>query len=251
MAYLRGTNQSLLYEGLALYPYGSIPREILETGNFEPASGQFLMSRMPSDGVFIDIGANVGLFSLLLARRHSGGRILAIEPTTQTYRVLERNIRLNSCENIEPCRVALTHYDGEGDLFLNQNGREGLNCLAQPVHSAARVVGTERIPVRRLDTLLKERGISHVDLIKIDVEGAELLVLQGAGDLLNRADAPTILFENGGLSLGFGYGPEETSAFLRGCGYAVSEAPGMPDMWVAEKPGSGKSVGRGIVQREL
>jgi len=77
------------------------------------------------------------------------------------------------------------------------------------------------VQVTRLDDALRERGISRVDVIKIDTEGAELFVLRGAKRLLNARDAPVILYEGGFLSEGFDYHPVEKMWLLQKYGYSL------------------------------
>lgn len=122
--------------------------------------------------VFVDVGANAGLYSLHAAlSSHPGGRILAIEPNAELLGRLRFNLRLARQAGliaddvrVEMVEAALSDFDGEG--AMSNTGTEGTRRLESP--GAGRPVA-----VRRLDAVLRERGIAHVDILKIDVEGGE------------------------------------------------------------------------------
>jgi hypothetical protein len=89
-----------------------------------------------------------------------------------------------------------------------------------PAHEDSEVVDIERAPITTLDEFLLQNSISQVDVMKIDVEGAEYFVFRGAANLLERPNAPLILYEGGYLSKGFGYHPVETMWLLERHGYS-------------------------------
>jgi FkbM family methyltransferase len=130
--------------------------------------------------VFLDIGANVGLYSLFVAKRsganrHNGGaRILAAEPQPGIVDRLRFNVACNPDFDISVAPVAVTDRDGEVELVLHARDAAGSR-----LDLGAESVGTEavRVPARPLAALVAEAGFSSVDALKIDVEGAEHLVL--------------------------------------------------------------------------
>jgi FkbM family methyltransferase len=109
-------------------------------------------------------------------------RVIAFEPSSRECRQLARHVRANRCKNVqaEACTVGDRH--GEADLFLVDGFRDWGNSL----RPAAVLEPTRRarVPVRKLDNLLEERGVEHVDFIKLDAEGRELAMLEGARRLL-------------------------------------------------------------------
>jgi hypothetical protein len=118
--------------------------------------------------------------------------------------------------------MALGDAVGEGVLQVNARGKDGLNTLGQATHSDSEVVGQEQVRITTVDVLVKERNIPRVDVMKVDIEGAELMMFRGARELLERADAPLILYEGFGfLTRGFGYHPVEILWFLESCGYSL------------------------------
>lgn len=136
---------------------------------FDPAEMRLLADKLPSDGVFVDIGANVGLYSLNAARYLGvGGRVLAVEPGPEAIRRLRINLSLNTCG------TAITHVDcaigdQDGTLMLRLDSSNlGGSSLVHDRGGAATPVR-----VRPLLDVLAEAGINRIDILKIDVEGAE------------------------------------------------------------------------------
>jgi FkbM family methyltransferase len=122
--------------------------------------------------VFIDVGANVGLFSLFVAAQSGGrARILAIEPEPGNFERLQFNLAANPGLPIEPVPLALGDSEGEVAVEIHARDRGGTRTrqatAADPV----------RVPCRPLLALLNEHGIERIDALKIDVEGAEDKVL--------------------------------------------------------------------------
>jgi protein O-GlcNAc transferase len=134
----------------------------------------------------VDVGANFGVYSLTLARAvGAAGRVWAIEPGTQAAQFLARSIAANSFSQVEVIRCALSRTDGHG--YLNTDVTPELQSLA--------VVGTGApTEIRALDSVAEERSIERVDFIKVDVEGEERSVLEGAERLLVR-EAPLLMIE--------------------------------------------------------
>jgi len=192
---------------------------------FEKHELGWILNHLKNGGVFFDVGANVGMFSLAVARKFPASIVHAFEPCAATYEILQRNIALNQLRNVFAVRTALGDVNGEADLLVNARGLDGLNTIGkEATHSDAVVVGRETVPLLTLERYLEANGISRIDCVKIDVEGAELPVLRGAEKVLRSPDAPVILFEYPGLTAkGFGYEPAECLRWLRECGYSLWE----------------------------
>src|SRR5207249_1751412 len=121
--------------------------------------------------------------------------IYALEPCSDTFSLLLENISLNESRGIRPLRLALADKPGEAILHTNPPGLDGLNTLGVPVYGFS---GAEVVDVDTVDQLLERECLSaRVDLIKADIEGAELLMLKGAHATLSRwPDRPVILYES-------------------------------------------------------
>jgi FkbM family methyltransferase len=168
---------------------------------------------------FVDVGANVGLFSIPAARKVGQGRVLAFEPTPSTYAILLENLQLNQITNVQTLSLALADNSGNAVLNLNAEGKDGLNTLGHPTHPDSEVVSQQIVQVEILDDILRRNSVIHVDAMKIDVEGAELFVLRGAARLLADPYAPLIVVECSRLTSGFGYHQVEIIWLLQAHGY--------------------------------
>lgn len=145
----------------------------------------------PGD-VFVDVGANKGDFSLLAARvMRDRGRVLAVEPAPENVRWIERSVARNRYRSVEVAPVALADRDGEETLHLG--AKSGWHSLVTT--SGVPTTGEIRVPIRTLDGVLAERGIECVDALKIDVEGAEERVLEGAARALSGSHRMTVLLD--------------------------------------------------------
>jgi len=172
---------------------GALDHELMYDG-FEEREVRFVQKFLRPGMTVLDIGAHHGLYTLLASKRVGRqGRVIAFEPSPRECRRLAKHIGVNRCRNVEVECCAVGNKGSEEDLFVVEGFRDWGNSLRPPaVPEATRKV---RVPVRRLDDLLASRGIEHVDFIKLDVEGGELAVLQGAGRLLQTAPRPVILSE--------------------------------------------------------
>jgi hypothetical protein len=118
--------------------------------------------------------------------------------------------------------VALSDQTGEAHLYVNADLKDALNSLEDPSHSDAEVVGREAVQTVTLDDFVVREHVSRVDLMKVDVEGAELLVFRGGRKLLQRPDAPLILYEGySWCTAGFHYHPVELMWHLEALGYEL------------------------------
>lgn len=160
----------------------------LLNGAFEAAETKELCRLTRLGTMAIDAGANVGLFTIPLATSvGAAGRVLAFEPTAETARRLQENVRRNRLDNVTLVEAALGDRRGHGTLSIHADG--AYNSLA-PAGSTQRV----EIRVDRLDDVWDEAGRPEVSVLKVDVEGAELDVLAGATALL-RSARPAVLVE--------------------------------------------------------
>lgn len=147
----------------------------------------YLDKLVPADAVTVDVGANCGLYTRRLARLSK--QVHAFEPSQQMARLLRRT----SASNVRVHEIALSDHAGEADLFIpeGENGLvHGLASLEPRVNSPTEHVVSAHVPVARLDAVVRQ----DVAFVKIDVEGHELNVLNGAIGLLERSQ-PVFLVE--------------------------------------------------------
>jgi FkbM family methyltransferase len=130
--------------------------------------------------VALDIGANVGWYTLMMSRKvGESGKVLAVEPNPTNYAILCRNIRDNKLENVIALQVALSDKDGYARMSMSSNPTAHSLSYKTPDQTK-----TELVKIMRLDTLVEKQEINKVDFIKIDVEGAEKRLLEGASNTL-------------------------------------------------------------------
>jgi FkbM family methyltransferase len=150
----------------------------------------------------LDVGANIGIFTIALSRLCPAGRVMAFEPSPRTFQFLTENIRRNRRRNVQPAQTALAGHDG--DLSFHDVPFFEAGSFTVPPDSplTADVIGSNllRISCARLDTVLENTGPEHIDFIKIDVEGSELEVLRGAGRTLARC-RPAVMLEFNSFAL--------------------------------------------------
>jgi len=163
-------------------------------GTFERAEGDFLWRLLQPGMTVLDIGAHHGYYTLLASRRvGQSGRVFAFEPSPRERQKLRWHLRGNHCSNVEVVDGALGASAGQAELFLAPGRETGCNSLRLPA-----VRGSPRklsVTIDTLDEFLSRRGIERVDFLKLDVEGAELSVLEGGEQLLSRQPRPIALVE--------------------------------------------------------
>jgi FkbM family methyltransferase len=186
-------------------------------GQYEKPETDFLKSVCGNDSIFLDIGANLGWYSLVMGRQFPGARIFAFEPIPSTFAALQKNIALNFLENIEALQLGMFNKADEMKFLFaaDVSGATSLRLVGQTRGQAPLQEIT--CPTTTLDLFCTSRMVVP-DLIKIDVEGAELMVAQGAEKTL--AHTPVLLIELlRKWSREFGYHPNDVFALLANYGY--------------------------------
>ena len=212
---------------LALAPrlamYGLIPGDVISgniafTGFYELAASQRLLQLASRGGLLVDVGANMGYFSLLWAGANPSARVIAFEAAPRNIALFHENIHRNQLSG----RIVLVpKAAGEraGSIAFetgptDQTGWGGI--------SAGTGEGAIEVPLVRLD---QELASTRIDLLKVDVEGADTWVLRGCETLLRQKLIGTILFEQNRPRMErLGIAPGEAQSFLRDLGYTC-----MPD----------------------
>ena len=164
-------------------------------GSFEPNEFSFVDRVLRPGMVFLDVGANDGYYTLFAARRvGAGGMVIAVEPSSRERTHLQRNITRNGIENVQIVASALGSSSAIVDLHLAHGVHAGHNTLGKFAHDDVVRASSERVRLETLDSVVIRHGISHVDFIKIDVEGSEAGVVEGARTVL-KTMRPVILME--------------------------------------------------------
>lgn len=141
---------------------------------------------------YIDAGANFGVYALYAAQI-PGAKVCAIEPQPHLVEAMSRSVAANRLHNMIIIEAALAEKNGSAELFVDAGG-SGSASICAHVNASA----TQRVHVRTatLDSIVADHQLAPVGLLKMDLENAEWLALQGARELLSR-DAPFVIFEAG------------------------------------------------------
>jgi len=191
-----------------------VQRHIYFQGVYEPIEA-YLFSQLASPGnVVIDAGANIGQYTLLAsAAVGPTGTVHAFEPVPQNFVRLQKNISINGKTNVRLNRNALWHAtaDLQFGLPAGDGPNDGSYSAGAVADSIAPVVSASAV---RFDDYARDNGVNRVDLVKMDIEGAELSALLGMAEVLQR-DRPTILMEvNRSACFSLGYDPQDLWEFL-------------------------------------
>ena len=164
-------------------------------GSYEPNELAFVDRVLHPGMTFIDIGANEGLYSLFAARRVGpSGRVIAVEPSSRERAILQANLARNQIDNVTVVPNALADRPGAAELKIAPTSHGGHNTLGQFVYEGDSAVARENVAVETLDGLVERLGIAQIDVVKVDIEGAELKLFAGGRNLLSR-QRPTLLVE--------------------------------------------------------
>jgi len=161
-----------------------VGRAIYYRGNYEPTETQYLRQVIREHDICVDVGANIGYYSTLMASLAHQGQIHAFEPDPTSYAMLQLNVRLNRLSNVVLNQKALGEQSGEVPFVLaSDRAFSGLmDTGRKPVERITNVTLTT------LDQYLRETGLERIDFLKADVEGAEGAVVRGARGIFESPD---------------------------------------------------------------
>ena len=208
-------------------------RDIARGSYEEPVQRAFL-SNIQSGDVVYDVGANVGFFSLLAARRVGPtGQVYAFEPVARNAAAVERSAGLNGFDTLKVFTRAVGATNGMADLNLAEHiGGAVLASVGAPPDKRE----TISVDIVTLDHMIREEGLRPPTLVKIDVEGAELDVIRGMKNTL-AAHSPVLIIElDDATQAGIEQKTRELSDLLTEMRYGLSDlAPSYPEAgwWVA------------------
>jgi FkbM family methyltransferase len=198
-------------------------------GCYEPPVQTALAAHLQPGDTFYDIGANLGFFSVLAARLVGDqGRVYAFEPVPDNARLIEHNARRNNFEQITVYEKAVSNVTGAGELRQAHHvGGSALSTVAPPPD----LKGLIPVALVTIDELVAGGACAPPSLVKIDVEGAELAVLQGMEQTI-RQHRPLILCEiDDGDAVAYATKMTACTAFLQACGYEIRPlADAYPDI---------------------
>jgi FkbM family methyltransferase len=180
-----------------------IPNQIFWLGweGFEPETLPLFFRLAEQAQLTLDVGAHVGLFSLVAGHANPAGRVVAFEAMPATCRRLEQNVGLNRLGNVECVETAVAGKPGLADFYYNTGiGMPGESSLRRECadaflkYSSEGEIATVTVPVITIDQFLRDKAYGKVDLVKLDTEGVEPEVLEGMQETI-RAHHPHMVCE--------------------------------------------------------
>lgn len=179
-----------------VYPNNDMSRVLYITGTYEPNT-LFVLSKILNSGdVFVDIGANTGIYSIVASHLvGSEGKVFSFEPSSREFSLLNENLFLNSLKNVYPNKLALSNESCFKSLKLAVSHHNGQNTLCSEfIYNNVDSYEIELVKSVTFDQYIAENQIKKVNVIKIDVEGSEFHVLIGASKCI-ESQKPILIFE--------------------------------------------------------
>ena len=214
--------------GFRTDPTGHLPNRIkMLAGRYEVFLVESICRALPKDGVFADVGANVGYISRQVARRFRAARVLAFEPNPRIYPILEKNLGVYS--NCQSFNVGLGAKEGRLEFYHGAESCVGSfmqeYTSTHPGNFHKGQIEKSQVRVAPADAMLSQ--VTKIDVLKMDVEGYETEVLKGMSQLLAQGAVKTIFFEFCPFAQRFANcEPAEMIHLLSQRGYKVSEIEG-------------------------
>ena len=194
---------------------------VLKDGYYEREVIDAIVDRLAPNGVLWDVGANIGLHTVTAKRMRPGATVVAFEPAPHTTARLIGNIDLNGLD-VQVVAAALSETDGVARLSVVTRGNSGLSSLRPwPDVEYERTI---LCPCVRADSLVESGVLPAPTVVKLDVEGFEVEVLRGFGDLLESPELRTIVFEAPGGAASQSP-PHPVCALLATAGFSISPLP--------------------------
>jgi FkbM family methyltransferase len=191
-------------------------------GGFEREELQFTGLYLRPGDIFVDLGAHIGLYTVLAAQRVGPpGRVYAFEPAAGAFQKLIENLVLNGLENVFPRRQALSDQEGLLELKVPGDGHDAWSSFGRP--TAGVDWRTEIVKTISLDAFVwRNNLLGKIALIKMDVEGWESRILRGGRWVLSQPDGPALIVElNEAASRAAGSSTGEICRSLGEAGYRL------------------------------
>ncbi|MDJ0688700.1 MAG: FkbM family methyltransferase [Xenococcaceae cyanobacterium MO_188.B32] len=197
------------------YPKSLSSDCVINYGLYDYNEMIFLLRYLRDGDSFVDVGANIGVYTLLAASKIHFGLIYSFEALAENYIRLQENLRLNHFEQVKTYPIAIS--DKVGEISFNPAGGDALGFISNTTTS-----NTITVPTDTLDNLILNSDISKFTLAKMDIEGAELLALKGATSLLKQQRPYVWILEiNYRTVKNFGRSEKEVVDFLQSYGYGL------------------------------
>jgi len=186
----------------------------------------FYLKYLREGMIVFDVGANIGEITLLFSRFvGENGKVFSFEACSTTYKKLESICYQSGHNNITLNNLAVSDTIGYVDFYVYPDENSGWNSLAKrPLENYGINIKTfrcDKVQSITIDRFCEENNLNHIDLLKIDVEGAEYQVLLGAKQMLRQKAIKCCVFEFGATTFDMGNTPENIEIYLAHLGYSI------------------------------
>jgi FkbM family methyltransferase len=205
-----------------LNPADFVPVSILRTGVWQPEVWRALEPSLHEGSVFLDVGAHIGYFTIKAAPKvGAAGHVLAFEPNPETLKLLYDNVAANGAKNVIVEPMACTDKEETLTFYAAPVQNTGMSSLSKSNAEVNGVASPKSYVVqgRPIDAVVRQLNLARVDAIKIDVEGAEVLVLRGSVETLRRFHPRLVIEETPDRLVSFQTSMEDLSSLLHNAGY--------------------------------
>ncbi len=189
-------------------------------GVYEPYESALFRDTITPGMTIVDIGANIGYYTVIAAGRTGEvGRVIAFEPAPENYATLQKTISANNFPHVDIHQMAIA--DKKGTLSLNlYESNKGKHSLVKGSDEAKGFSTSVQVETTTLDAFLMEHGITNVDVIKMDIEGAESLALEGMRETLRKARYMFMEFTPSAIRK-VGHDPKDVLMQMRESGFTI------------------------------
>lgn len=208
-----------------LYPSAHEPLEKLLSRRYLVGEYQAISKIVKSGNIVIDVGSNIGTHTIYMSKLVGpNGKIYSFEPVPETSWQLKENLVLNRIGNVEVVTSALKDKDGMEMMNIFPNDFSAWNSFGLPETDESRPVDKIKVKATKLETFTNQKNIKHIDFLKIDAEGSEKDVFEGARSLLKAGAIGVLSFEISEIPLkGMNGNSKELFDILSSYGYKVYE----------------------------
>lgn len=159
-----------------------IGNELLYSHIHEPLATKLLPCMVKPGNIVLECGANIGYYTLLLSRLvGENGKVISVEPNPEVTKLLRINTELNTANNVDIYQAALGDKEEEVDFYIR-----GASNLSSMTAEDGEYVAGQKVQMMMADTMIKQLDLPSIDLIRMDVEGYEVEILEGASNIIQR-----------------------------------------------------------------
>jgi|GEM_PF-6428615 len=198
--------------------------QLLEQGIFEGAEQAFLWLYLRTGDTFFDCGTHTGLFSAIASQRiGQTGKIFGFDPNPVCFNLYQDNLEQLGCENWMALNVGLSDREGTADLYMGKPGMSAFSTFAVGAVEHPQIgAETVQVPQRSLDSIISEFRVSQVAVAKLDVEGWEAFVLNGATQSIKSGIFPLWIIEFTEVNMvAAGSSTRELRSLIESLGYTL------------------------------